>query len=97
MFHKVYPELQRIFHGIRKPSRTILLHGPPGTGKTSLVQQVAKTMHLQVYEMCPSIILSKWVGQSVKTIRNIFDCAASNAPAIIVSSQTLLSPDRLTK
>ena len=53
----------------------VLLHGPPGTGKTSLAKAVAAQMHWPLLEINPASLLSKWTGESEKTLVNMFESA----------------------
>jgi hypothetical protein len=71
------------FKGIRQPARTFLLYGPPGTGKTLLVEKVAAEAGFMLLSLSPSMILSKWAGDSEKAISGVFDIAKSLQPCII--------------
>ena len=68
--------------GIRAP-RGILLYGPPGTGKTLLAKAVATESEANFIAVKGPEILSKWVGESEKAIREIFRKARQAAPCII--------------
>jgi transitional endoplasmic reticulum ATPase len=68
--------------GIR-PSRGILLYGPPGTGKTLLAKAVAKESEANFIQVKGPSLLSKWVGDSEKGVRKIFERARQVAPCII--------------
>ncbi len=68
--------------GIRPP-RGILLYGPPGTGKTLLAKAVANQSGANFLSVKGPEILSKWVGESEKAIREIFKKAKQSAPTII--------------
>ncbi|MEK6935040.1 MAG: CDC48 family AAA ATPase [Nanoarchaeota archaeon] len=68
--------------GIRAP-RGILLYGPPGTGKTQLAKAVATEAEANfIYIKGPELI-SKWVGESEKGVRKVFEKARQAAPTII--------------
>jgi len=68
--------------GISAP-KGILLYGPPGTGKTLLAKAVAtETSSNFIYIKGPEII-NKYVGESEKTIRKIFQKARQNSPCIL--------------
>lgn len=71
------------FKGIRQPARTFLLYGRPGTGKTLLVEKVAAEAGFMLLSISPSMILSKWAGDSEKAISGVFDIARSFQPCII--------------
>ncbi len=68
--------------GIRAP-RGILLFGPPGTGKTLLAKAVATESESNFIGVKGPEILSKWVGESEKAIREIFRKARMAAPTVI--------------
>ena len=68
--------------GIRPP-RGILLFGPPGTGKTLLAKAVATESGANFIAVRGPEILSKWVGESEKAIREIFRKARQYAPAVV--------------
>ena len=61
----------------------ILLHGPPGTGKTLIAKALAKTTESNFISIKGPELLSKWVGESEKGVREIFRKARQAAPCII--------------
>ncbi|MEM2287686.1 MAG: CDC48 family AAA ATPase [Sulfolobales archaeon] len=68
--------------GIRPP-RGILLYGPPGCGKTLLAKAVATEANANFIAIKGPEILSKWVGESEKAIREIFRRARQVAPTVV--------------
>lgn len=66
-----------------KPPKGILLYGPPGTGKTLLARAVASESNANFISVKGAELLSKWVGESEKHIREVFKRAKQVAPAII--------------
>ncbi len=66
-----------------KPSKGILLTGPPGTGKTLLAKAVATEANANFISIKGPELISKWVGESEKHVREIFKKARQVAPAII--------------
>ncbi|NJE60257.1 CDC48 family AAA ATPase [Thermococcus sp. 21S7] len=76
-----YPEA---FMGLGiTPPKGILLYGPPGTGKTLLAKAVANESEANFIAIKGPEVLSKWVGESEKNIREIFRKARQAAPTVI--------------
>ncbi|NIN53082.1 MAG: CDC48 family AAA ATPase [Nitrososphaeria archaeon] len=69
--------------GVRA-SRGILLFGPPGTGKTLLAKAAATESEANFIAVRGPEILSKWVGESEKAVRKIFQKARQSAPCIVL-------------
>jgi len=65
------------------PPKGILLYGPPGTGKTLLAKAVATESEANFIAIKGPEVLSKWVGESEKNIREIFRKARQAAPTVI--------------
>jgi len=61
----------------------VLLHGPPGTGKTLIAKALAKMTESNFISIKGPELLSKWVGESEKGVREIFRKARQVAPCII--------------
>ena len=67
-----------------KPPKGALLYGPPGCGKTLLARALATESSGNMILVRGSEILSKWVGESEKAIREIFRKAKSASPCVII-------------
>ncbi|MBI4146392.1 CDC48 family AAA ATPase, partial [Candidatus Woesearchaeota archaeon] len=68
--------------GVRAP-RGILMYGAPGTGKTLLAKAVANESEANFISVKGPELLSKWVGESEKAVREVFKKARQAAPSII--------------
>jgi len=68
--------------GIDPPSG-VLLHGPPGTGKTMLARAVANETDATFIKMAGSELVQKFIGEGAKLVRDLFELAAEREPAII--------------
>ncbi len=65
------------------PPKGILLYGPPGTGKTLLAKAVANESNANFISIKGPEILSKWLGESEKAIREVFKKAKQAAPTVV--------------
>jgi proteasome regulatory subunit len=65
------------------PPTGVLLHGPPGTGKTMLARAVAKQTDATFIKMAGSELVRKFIGEGARLVRDLFELAAENEPAII--------------
>ena len=75
---------QEVFsHASAKPPKGIFLYGPPGTGKTLIVKAVANECGSNFISVKGPELMSKWIGESEKGIREIFRKARQAAPCII--------------
>jgi proteasome regulatory subunit len=68
--------------GIDPPSG-VLLHGPPGTGKTMLAKAVANQTDATFIKMAGSELVQKFIGEGARLVRDLFELAAEREPAII--------------
>ena len=65
------------------PPRGLLLYGPPGCGKTFLVKALAGSGQANVLSVKGAELLSKWVGESERAVRELFRRARESAPSIV--------------
>ena len=66
-----------------QPPRGVLLYGPPGCGKTFLVKAIAGTGQANVLSVKGAELLSKWVGESERAVRELFRRAREAAPTLV--------------
>src|ERR687884_926832 len=66
-----------------KPPKGLLLYGPPGTGKTMIAKAVATTSEANFISIKGPELLSKWVGESEKGVREVFRKARQAAPCVV--------------
>ncbi|QLH79021.1 CDC48 family AAA ATPase [Halosimplex rubrum] len=66
-----------------EPPKGVLLHGPPGTGKTLMAKAVANEIDAYFTDISGPEIMSKYYGESEEQLREIFDEAEENSPAIV--------------
>jgi len=68
--------------GIEPPSG-VLLHGPPGTGKTMLAKAVAHETDTTFIKMAGSELVQKFIGEGARLVRDLFELASEHEPAVI--------------
>jgi transitional endoplasmic reticulum ATPase len=90
---KVLAELKEVARLVREPDRAaeygveppsgVLLHGPPGTGKTTVARVLAAEANCSFYPATAADLTSMWLGESERLIAQLFDRARENQPSII--------------
>ena len=66
-----------------EPPKGVLLQGPPGTGKTLMARAVANEIDAHFTDISGPEIMSKYYGESEEQLREVFEEAAENAPAVV--------------
>ena len=65
------------------PPKGILLHGPPGTGKTILAKAVAASTNSTFIEIVASELVQKFIGEGARLVKEVFNLAREKAPSIV--------------
>jgi len=66
-----------------EPPKGVLLHGPPGTGKTILAKAVAQSTEATFLRVVGSEFVQKYIGEGARLVRELFEMAKNKSPAII--------------
>ncbi|CAH9105362.1 unnamed protein product [Cuscuta epithymum] len=78
-----------------RPTKGVLLHGPPGTGKTSLARLCAHSTRVNLFSVNGPEIISQYHGQSERALHEIFDSAAQAPPAVVfIDEVDAIAPKR---
>ncbi len=72
-----------LFKGARKPWKGIMLFGPPGCGKTLIAKAVATECDATFFNVSAAAIISKWLGESEKLVRELFEAAKEKMPSLV--------------
>ncbi|KAI9221319.1 P-loop containing nucleoside triphosphate hydrolase protein [Blastocladiella britannica] len=68
---------------LRRPSKGVLLFGPPGTGKTMIAKCIASQVSATFFSISASSLTSKWVGEAEKMVRALFAVARAKQPSVV--------------
>lgn len=80
-----------------QPPRGVLLHGPPGCGKTRLAHAIAGELSIPFFNISAPSIVSGMSGESEKKIREVFEEARDNAPCLLfIDEIDAITPKRET-
>ncbi len=66
-----------------EPPRGVLLHGPPGTGKTTVARVLASEIEASFFTVNPADVYTKWLGESEQRMQELFARARDHVPAIV--------------
>ncbi|XP_049369548.1 calmodulin-interacting protein 111 isoform X1 [Solanum verrucosum] len=66
-----------------RPTKGVLLHGPPGTGKTALARLCAHKAGVNLFSVNGPEVISQYYGESERTLNEVFDSASQAAPAVV--------------
>ncbi|MFV2016172.1 MAG: AAA family ATPase, partial [Candidatus Heimdallarchaeota archaeon] len=72
-----------LFTGSRQPWRGILLHGPPGCGKTMIAKATAGDIDATFFNISAATLVSKYLGESEKLVKKLYEIAKEKQPSII--------------
>lgn len=72
-----------LFKGSRQPWRGILLHGPPGCGKTMIAKATAGDIDATFFNISAATLVSKYLGESEKLVKKLYEVAKEKQPSII--------------
>ena len=89
--------IEPIFQGLKRSHKgRILLHGPPGTGKTAFASHLARELDRPLIRKSVSELLSCWVGETEKNIKNLFEEGTREQAVVMLDEADSLLRDRQT-
>lgn len=66
-----------------KPPRGVLLHGPPGCGKTMIARAIATSLSSSFFSISAAAVFQMYLGESERVVRELFELARQRSPAVI--------------
>ncbi|KAF8102067.1 hypothetical protein N665_0201s0356 [Sinapis alba] len=78
-----------------RPTKGVLIHGPPGTGKTSLARSFARDSGVNFFSVNGAEIIRQYVGESEKALEEVFRSASNATPAVVfIDDLDAIAPTR---
>ncbi|XP_023637815.1 calmodulin-interacting protein 111 isoform X2 [Capsella rubella] len=77
-----------------RPTKGVLIHGPPGTGKTSLARSFARDSGVNFFPVNGPEIISQYLGESEKALDEVFRSASNATPAVFIDDLDAIAPAR---
>lgn len=66
-----------------RPTKGVLIHGPPGTGKTTLARECARSVGVNMFSVNGPEIISQFHGETEQALHEVFNKASQASPSIV--------------